>query len=74
MRCGKILPSLAKTTARNFEMADHFFSFKRGEFLTHYHRRSNVQSTILMIKANFRDHVRSKTDIAMKNEVLCEVA
>ncbi len=55
-------------------MADHFFSFKRGEFLTHYHRRSNVQSTILMIKANFRDHVRSKTDIAMKNEVLCEVA
>ena len=26
-----------------------------------------------MIKAKFRDHVRSKTDIAMKNEVLCKV-
>ena len=26
-----------------------------------------------MLKAKFRDHVRSKTDIAMKNEVLCKV-
>jgi hypothetical protein len=26
-----------------------------------------------MIKAKFRDHVRSKTDVAMKNEVLCKV-
>jgi hypothetical protein len=26
-----------------------------------------------MIKAKFRDHVRSKTDIAMKNEVLCKI-
>ena len=26
-----------------------------------------------MIKAKFRDHVRSKTDVAMKNEVLCKI-
>jgi hypothetical protein len=26
-----------------------------------------------MIKAKFRDHVRSKTDVAMANEVLCKV-
>ena len=26
-----------------------------------------------MIKAKFRDHVRSKTDVAMKNEALCKV-
>ena len=51
----------------------HFFSFKRDEFLAHYHKRSNVESTISMIKAKFRDHVRSKTDTAMKNEVLCKV-
>ncbi len=25
-----------------------------------------------MLKAKFRDHVRSKTDNAMKNEVLCK--
>lgn len=56
-----------------WEKMYHFFSFKRAEFLTHYHKRSNVESTVSMIKAKFRDHVRSKTDIAMKNEVLCKV-
>ena len=35
-------------------------------------RGSNVESTFSMIKAKFRDHVRSKTDTAMKNEVLCK--
>jgi hypothetical protein len=32
-----------------------------------------VESTFSMIKAKFRYHVRSKTDIAMKNEVLCKI-
>jgi hypothetical protein len=26
-----------------------------------------------MVKAKFRDHVRSKTDVAMKNKVLCKL-
>jgi len=56
-----------------WEKMYHFFNFKRGEFLVHYHKRSNVESAINMIKAKFRDHVRSKTDVAMKNEVLCKV-
>ncbi len=56
-----------------WEKMYHFFSFKRAKFLAHYHKRSNVESTVSMIKAKFRDHVRSKTDIAMKNEVLCKV-
>ena len=56
-----------------WEKMYHFFRFKREEFLAHYHKRSNVESTISMIKAKFRDHVRSKTDVAMKNEVLCKV-
>lgn len=56
-----------------WEKMYHFFRFKRSEFLTHYHKRSNVESTINMIKAKFRDHVRSKTDVAMKNEVLCKI-
>jgi transposase len=50
----------------------HYFSFRREEFLTHYHKRSNVESTFAMVKAKFRDHVRSKTDTAMKNEVLAK--
>lgn len=51
----------------------HYFHFRRGEFLRHYHKRSNVESTFSMIKAKFRDHVRSKTNVAMVNEVLCKI-
>jgi hypothetical protein len=51
----------------------HYFNFRRDEFLSHYHKRSNLESTFCMIKAKFRDHVRSKTDIAMRNEALCKI-
>jgi transposase len=56
-----------------WEKMFHYYSFRRDEFLSHYHKRSNVESTFSMIKAKFRDHVRSKTDTAMANEVLCKV-
>ncbi len=51
----------------------HYYNFNRDQFLQHYHKRSNVESTFSMIKAKFRDHVRSKTDVAMVNEVLCKI-
>jgi hypothetical protein len=57
----------------NFQAALHFFRFNQDEFYKHYHLRSNVESTFSMIKAKFRDHVRSKTETAMKNEVLCKI-
>jgi transposase len=56
-----------------WEKMFHYFSFKQEEFMAHYHKRSNVESTFSMIKAKFRDHVRSKTDVAMKNEVLAKI-
>jgi hypothetical protein len=56
-----------------WEKMFHYFAFNRQEFLGHYHKRSNVESTFSMIKAKFREHVRSKTDVAMTNEVLCKV-
>ena len=56
-----------------WEKAFHFFSFQRETFLAHYHKRSNVESTFSMVKAKFGDAVRSKTDIAMKNEALCKI-
>jgi transposase len=56
-----------------WEKMFHYFSFRRDDFLAHYHKRSNVESTFSMIKAKFRDHVRSKTDVAMTNEVLCKI-
>lgn len=49
-----------------------YFQFRREEFLKHYHQRSNMESTFSMVKAKFRDHVRSRTDVAMRNEVLCK--
>ncbi len=45
----------------------------RGKFLTHYHRRSNVESVFSMCKAKFGDAVRSKSDTGMVNEVLAKV-
>ena len=51
----------------------HFYHFNREEFLGRYHRRSNVESTFHMIKSKFGDGVRSKTTVAMRNEVLCKL-
>jgi transposase len=55
-----------------FEKMYHYYEFNREEYLRHYHQRSNAESTFSMVKAKFRDHVRSRTDVAMKNEVLCK--
>ncbi len=49
-----------------------YYQLHREDFLSHYHQRSNAESTFSMVKAKFRDHVRSRTDVAMKNEVLCK--
>jgi len=57
----------------HYEKAFHYFSFKREEYMTHYHKRSNVESTFSMVKRKFGDSVRSKTDVAMVNESLCKL-
>ena len=51
----------------------HYFQFRRDEFLAHYHKRSNVESTFSMMKRKFGDGLRSKTDTAMVNETLCKI-
>ena len=51
----------------------HLYNLNQDEYLAHYHKRSNVESTFSMIKAKFGDAVRSKTDVAMMNEALCKV-
>lgn len=55
-----------------FEKMFHYFCIFREQFLEHYHKRSNVESTFSMVKRKFGDSVRSKTDTAMKNEVLAK--
>lgn len=56
-----------------FGKAFHFFQLYREEFLQSYHKRSNVESAFSMMKRKFGDSVRSRTDVAMKNEVLCKI-
>jgi transposase len=70
------IPFRSGTTGRSgglFAKAFHYFSLHREDFCAHYHKRSNVESAIAAIKAKFGDAVRSKTDVAMKNEVLCKI-
>ena len=51
----------------------HYFAMNREDFLAHYHKRSNVETTFSMIKRVFGDSVRSKTEPAQTNEVLLKV-
>jgi transposase len=56
-----------------FEKMYFKFMLQREDFLTHYHQRSNVESTFSAIKRKFGDSLRSKTDVALKNEALCKI-
>lgn len=51
----------------------HYYKYNQAEFLKHYHKRSNIESTFSMIKGKFGDHVRARTDTAMANEVYCKI-
>ena len=51
----------------------HYFMLNRSDFIDHYHKRSNVESTMNMIKAKFDGAIRSKSDVGQVNEVLCKV-
>ncbi len=51
----------------------NFYNDNREEFLTHYHKRSNVETTFHMIKSKFGQRLRSKTMTAQINEALCKV-
>lgn len=49
------------------------FSLKSEDFLARYHRRSNVETTMWMIKSKFGGAVRSRLPTAQANEVLAKV-
>lgn len=56
-----------------WEKLYHFYSMHRDEFDKRYHVRSQVESVFSMIKAKFRDGLRSRSNVAMKNEVLAKI-
>jgi transposase len=51
----------------------YYFKLNEAEYMQHYHKRSNVETTFSMMKAKFGGYVRSKTETAMKNEALCKI-
>ena len=51
----------------------HFYALNRAEFLQHYHKRSNIETTFHMIKSKFGQRLRSRTLTAQFNEALCKV-
>jgi hypothetical protein len=50
----------------------HEFHYHSDAFLAHYHQRNNVESVFSMVKRKFGGDVRSKTETAMLNEVICK--
>lgn len=50
-----------------------YFQLNQEDFMKHYHKRSNVESTFNMIKAKLGDKLKSKNFVAQKNELLCKL-
>ncbi len=72
------MPFKSNTTGESegselWEKLWHLFQYNRDTFLDHYHKRSNVESTMWMIKSKFDEHIRNKTDEGIVNELLCKV-
>lgn len=55
-----------------FEKAFHYFQMRQEEYMQHYHKRSNVESTFSAVKRKFGARVASKNPVAMVNETLCK--
>ncbi len=51
----------------------HLYHYRTDEFLPHYHRRSNVESTFSAMKRVLGDTLRSKGEDAQRNELLMMV-
>lgn len=62
-----------RQTPKTWTKLYHFFQLHREEFLEHYHRRSNSETTFSMLKRVIGDTLRSKTPIAQTNECLLMV-
>ena len=56
-----------------WQKAYHYYQYRRADFLEHYNKRSNVETTFWMVKAKFGASVRSKDTTAQINEVLVKI-
>jgi transposase len=53
--------------------AYHYFKLNADDFMEHYHKRSNAESTFAAIKKKFGETIKSKNRIAQENELLCKI-
>lgn len=58
---------------RLWRKAYHYFELNKDDFYSHYHARSNVESTFAAIKKKFGDSLKSKNWKAQENELLCKL-
>jgi len=72
-RAVAVSKSKARPQSKTWTRLYHYFQLNREEFLTHYHRRSNVETCFSMIKRCVGDTLRSKTRVAQTNEALLMV-
>ena len=70
---GKSEDEKPKANSDLWKLMYDFYHGNKAEFYSHYHQRSNVETTFHMIKAKFGSYVRSRTLTAQVNEVLCKV-
>jgi transposase len=70
-----IAPRLNTTGAAGglFEKMFHYYLYRKEDFLAHYHKRSNIESTFSSAKRKFGDSIRSRTPSAQVNEVLAKL-
>jgi transposase len=62
-----------KTGGALWRKAFHYFQLHKEEFLEHYHKRSNAESTFSAIKMKFGETIKSRNRIAQVNELLCKI-
>lgn len=55
------------------KMYHYFQLLNRDEFLKHYNKRSNIESTNAAIKRKFGETLKSKNRIAQENELLAKI-
>ena len=74
------IPFKSNSVARSHHKRDllwermyHYFHFHREEYLKEYHPRSNVESTMHMMKAKLGAFIRAKSSPAQVNEGLVKV-
>jgi len=51
----------------------HYFQLNKDEFMEHFHKRSNIESTNGAIKRKFGETLKSKNRVAQENELLAKI-